>query len=347
MGSLPLNGTNTTTTTTTTTAAAATTASSSSSPHQARHALYLVGQNVTHTIAPPMHDHIATQLLDLPGTWSFTARECPSVEDALALLRGPDLAGGVVTMPYKKTIMPLLDGLDDLCVRIGACNCVYLTPEGTLRGTNTDWRGIKGCLLGASGGSPGGDPSGKGKPALVIGAGGASRAAVYALGLEMGCTRIYVINRDEGEVADLVADVARMAPPESRSRSRSSLEMVHVQSVEQARTLESPHYVVGTVPDFEPQTPQERSARSVLEVFLRAKAEKAVFLDMCFKPRLTRQIKLARKYGWRTVEGTEIIGHQIEEQWRLWTGRVLSASQQEEAWRVLRGEAEGSKAINF
>jgi quinate dehydrogenase len=211
-----------------------------------------------------------------------------------------------------------------------------------LRGTNTDWRGIKGCLLGASGGSPGGgDPSG-GKPALVIGAGGASRAAVYALGLEMGCTRIYVINRDEGEVRDLVADVmGRMAPPESR------LEMVHVQSVEQARTLESPHYVVGTVPDFEPQTPEERSARSVLEVFLQAKAEKGVFLDMCFKPRVTRQIKLARKYGWRTVEGTEIIGHQIEEQWRLWTGRVLSGSQQEEAWRVLRGEAERSKAINF
>jgi quinate dehydrogenase len=75
--------------------------------------------------------------------------------------------------------------------------------------------------------------------------------------------------------------------------------------------------------------------------------EKGVFLDMCFKPRVTRQIKLARRYGWRTVEGTEIIGHQIEEQWRLWTGRVLTGPQQEEAWAVLRTEAEASRAINF
>jgi quinate dehydrogenase len=308
----------------------------SSDPDQTHHALYLVGQHVTHTIAPPMHNHIATQLLHLPGTWSFTPRECTSVEDALALLRGPAFAGGVVTMPYKKTIMPLLDGLDDLCVRIGACNCVYLTPQRTLRGTNTDWRGIRGCLLGASSGHPG-----QGKPALIIGAGGASRAAVYALGVEMGCTRIYVINRDDGEVGDLAADVGRMAPPES------GLEIVHVQSVEQAGALESPYYVVGTVPDFEPQTPEERSARDVLEVFLQGNVEKGVFLDMCFKPRVTRQIKLARKYGWTTVEGTEIIGHQIEEQWRLWTGSVLTGSQQEEAWRVLRREAEASKAINF
>jgi quinate dehydrogenase len=117
--------------------------------------------------------------------------------------------------------------------------------------------------------------------------------------------------------------------------------------------LESPYYVVGTVPDFEPQTPEERDARDILEIFFaNARQEegdggKGVILDMCFKPRVTRQIKLAKEYGWRTVEGTEVIGHQIEEQWRLWTGRVLTKGQQEEAWRVLRREAEESKAINF
>ena len=318
------------------------------------HALYIVGQNVTHTIAPPMHDFIASSaLLDLPGTWSFTPQECPSAAAAISLLRAPSCAGAVVTMPYKKTIMPLLDELDDLCVRIGACNGVYLVPDPSggagqrrLRGTNTDWRGIQGCLLGANV-----TGAGVGRPALIIGAGGASRAAVYALGVEMGVAVIYVINRDEDEVRDLVADVERMMPA-----SESKLEIVHVRSVEQARTLENPYYIVGTVPDFEPQTPEERKAKEMLEVFFAAAAseqtgledvEKGVFLDMCFKPRVTRQIKLARKYGWRTVEGTEIIGHQIEEQWRLWTGRVLTKGQQEEAWRVLRAQAEESKAINF
>jgi len=319
--------------------------SSSTTQH---HALYHVGQNVTHTIAPPMHDFIAS-LLHLPGTWSFLPCECASVQDAATLLRSPECAGGVITMPYKKTIMPLLDELDELCVRIGACNCVYLTPEGKLRGSNTDWRGIKGCILGGSGG---GDAGGKGEgmPGLIVGAGGASRAAVYALGVEMGVSRIYVINRDEEEVRELVVDAARMAPS---AGSSSGLEVVHVRSMEQARGLGRPYYVVGTVPDFEPQTPEERNTRDILEIFFAKGAQeegavrKGVFLDMCFKPRVTRQIKLAKKYGWRTVEGTEVIGHQIEEQWRLWTGRVLTKGQQEEAWRLLRREAEGSKAINF
>jgi quinate dehydrogenase len=294
-----------------------------------------------------MHDFIAS-LLHLPGTWSFLPCECASVQDAATLLRSPECAGGVVTMPYKKTIMPFLDELDELCVRIGACNCVYLTPEGRLRGSNTDWRGIKGCFLDGGGGDEGG--KGDGMPGLIIGAGGASRAAVYALGVEVGVSRIYVINRDEEEVRELVVDAARMVPS---AGSASGLEIVHVRSVEQARGLESPYYVVGTVPDFEPQTSEERNARDILEIFFaNARQEegdggKGVFLDMCFKPRVTRQIKLAKEYGWRTVEGTEVIGHQIEEQWRLWTGRVLTKGQQEEAWRVLRREAEESKAINF
>lgn len=127
--------------------------------------LYLAGIGVTHSIAPPMHDCIARSL---GYDWKFIAQECPTVQDMMALFRAPSFAGGVVTMPYKQTIMPHLDALDDLAIVLGACNNVYRTPNGKLRGTNTDWRGIKGCLLNAS-------EKGRGKPALIVGAGGASR----------------------------------------------------------------------------------------------------------------------------------------------------------------------------
>jgi quinate dehydrogenase len=296
-----------------------------------RSSLYIVGINVTHTIAPPMHDHIA-RALHLP--YVFTPQECPSVEDALHLFRQPSFAGGVVTMPYKKSIMPYLDEMDDLAIKLGATNNVYLTPAGKLRGTNTDWRGIKGCLLEVS-------DLGKRKPALIIGAGGASRAAVYALFAELDCQPIYVINRDQQEVVDLIEDVQGMVKAEARP------EIVHVQSIEQAQSLPSPYYIVGTVPDFEPSTNEEILARDMLEAFLEKTAAKGILLDMCFKPRVTRNIKLARKHAWQTVDGTGIIGHQIEEQWRLWTGRILSREEQEDAWRVLKDAAEASSAINF
>jgi quinate dehydrogenase len=301
---------------------------------------YIVGINVLHTIAPPMHDHVAQKFLHLP--WTFTPQECPTVDTAMTLFRQPEFAGGIVTMPYKKSIMPRLDRLDDLCKIIGACNCVYLDNDETgkkiLRGTNTDWRGIKGCLSSA-------DPAstGSGKPALIIGAGGASRAAVYALFVDLNCSPIYVINRDDGEVTDLLSDVRNMTSP----TAQRSPDIIHIKSREQAMRLASPYYIVGTIPDFEPTTSDEIKAREILTAFLEKAEAKGVFLDMCYKPRVTRQIKLATSTGWLTVEGTGIIGHQIHEQYRLWAGADLSEVEQESARKVLREKAESSPGINF
>jgi quinate dehydrogenase len=100
---------------------------------------YLVSIGVTHSIAPPMHKYI-TQHLGLD--WQLISQEYLTVEDAMKIFRKPTFAGGVVTMPYKSTIMKHFDGLDEYAVKIGACNNVYHTADGSLRGTNTDWRGI-------------------------------------------------------------------------------------------------------------------------------------------------------------------------------------------------------------
>jgi quinate dehydrogenase len=300
--------------------------------------LYLAGIHVTHSIAPPMHNFISKSL-DLP--WTFISQECPTIQCVLDIFRAPTFAGGVVTMPYKKEIMSHLDELDPLATTLGACNNVYLTKEGKLRGTNTDWRGIKGCLLS---GTPSKQNSGKGKPALIIGAGGASRAAVYALFAELECAEIYVVNRDAQEVADLLKDAQAYASNSSRQPK-----LTHITSVEQAASLPAPYYVVGTVPDFEAKTEDEIKARKMLETFLGTE-ERGVLLDMCFKPRNTRILKLARASSWVTVDGTGVIGHQIEEQWRLWAGAGEDGKKivpQEEAWEILRKEAEESTAINF
>lgn len=59
-------------------------------------------------------------------------------------------------------------------------------------------------------------------------------------------------------------------------------------------------------------------------------------------------IKLGEKLGWPCVEGTHIIGYQIEEQWRLWAGEEsILKLDREGAWDVLLQAAEESKGINF
>ena len=75
-----------------------------------RNFLCLAGIGVTHSIAPPMHQYISASIGH--PTWQFHNVECPTVEDMMAIFRAPNFAGGVVTMPYKKTVMSHLDGID-------------------------------------------------------------------------------------------------------------------------------------------------------------------------------------------------------------------------------------------
>ncbi|KAF3035794.1 hypothetical protein E8E12_003587 [Didymella heteroderae] len=296
-----------------------------------RKGLHLVGVGVGHSIAPTMHNFI-TASLNLP--WTFHATECPTLDSLLALARNPETAGLVVTMPYKTTIMPHLDALDDLAVQIGACNNVYRDANNPsrLRGTNTDWLGIKGSLLEKS---PDHQPV-LNRPALIVGAGGASRAAVYALHTQFKASVIYILNRDEQEVNDLEADSKRLP---------NLPQVVHVKA-DQVEGLETPYYIVGTVPDFEPKTPEELNVQALLREFL-GREDKGVLLDMCFKPRRTRMIEAAEASGWACVEGTRVIAYQIETQYRLWAGenvaRQLDAAKARE---VLRVEAERSPGIN-
>ncbi|KAJ5112696.1 hypothetical protein N7532_000741 [Penicillium argentinense] len=298
--------------------------------------LHLVGIGVTHSIAPNMHNYIANSL---GLSWEFYATECPTTEELVKLAKDPTTAGLVVTMPYKSSILQHLDEKDELVSAVGACNNVYY-KNGSPRqicGTNTDWRGIHGCLL-EKGRRRERPSSTRTAPALVIGAGGASRAAIYALTEHLHSPSIYILNRDDDEVVNLIRDSENLP---------TIPKIVHIKTLDQAEKLLDPYYVVGTVPDLEPKTESELMVASIMKHFL-SRPKKGVLLDMCFKPRRTRLIKLAEGLGWPCVEGTHVIGYQIEEQWRLWAGEDLCRKlDREGAWKVLLKSAEESKGINF
>lgn len=253
-------------------------------------------------------------------------------------------------MPYKQAIISELDEVEPLVQLLGACNNVHLTADGRLRGSNTDWRGVKGCLV--SGEKVMIEKKGEtqhekiDKVGMIFGAGGASRAAVYALSVELKCKEIYMVNRDDDEVKSLItsteayANFPGLTPPK----------IVHLTTLPSS-SLPTPHYIVGAVPDFAPSTPTEILCRDILVTFL-DRADKGVILDMCYTPRNTRTLKLARERGWECVDGIGVIGGQMEEQWRLWVSAGEEASgvgevPVDEAWKMLMEGAEKSTAINF
>jgi quinate dehydrogenase len=75
---------------------------------------------------------------------------------------------------------------------------------------------------------------------MVIGAGGASRAAIYALLVHLDCSVVYLVNRDTKKAEQIVEDMTRRG-------FRQNLSVIVVESVDQARTLSAPVYSVGWV----------------------------------------------------------------------------------------------------
>lgn len=275
----------------------------------ARTSLYIAGGPGGNSIGPAVHEHIARSLgLD----WTCVFLRLSSIDDVMRLFRAPSFAGGIVTMPHKRTVIALLDHCDELVTMLGACNFVYRARNGELHGTNTDWVGIQNAIKARE------TDLVAGRIAMVYGAGGASRAAIYALWAGLKCSRIYLVNRDDQETAELLQNIHQHG-------DSYRPEVIHVQSVSQAMKLPSPHYVVATVPDFEPHTPGEIEARNILVEFLRRNdAAKGLLLDMCYHPPVTRNIQLAKQFGWRFIQGFTVVAHQFALQWKLWTGRAIN-----------------------
>lgn len=115
--------------------------------------------------------------------------EMASLDGLRRWVEAEGISGFNVTIPYKQTILPLLDAVDDMAAEIGAVNCVSVV-HGLLVGHNTDAPAFMATLAG--------EPS-LGK-ALILGTGGAARAVAYALG-QMGVEHVFASR--EPQTADV------------------------------------------------------------------------------------------------------------------------------------------------
>ncbi|GAA6054847.1 hypothetical protein JCM3770_004103 [Rhodotorula araucariae] len=272
----------------------------------------LFGMPLHGTYAPFLHNTI-TRLAGVPR--KYTTMESTDMDAFLAYLRSDECAGSAVTMPHKVAICQHLDELTEDGRNIGACNTVIIRkgPNGErkLVGHNTDSVGVRESLLHADDSHV---KSGKIRPGAVLGAGGACRAAVYALTQWLNCSPIYVVNRDDDEVERFISDFAKASTDTFRP------ELVHVKTVEQAEALAAPAYIVSAVPAFPPTTPEEKQARAVSEVLF-SKPEKGVVLEMAYHPEIwTELAQIAKDAGWKVVTGEQAMIWQGIEQQLLWLG---------------------------
>ena len=137
----------------------------------------LIGEHLSHSFSPVIHKMLADYEYELEEI-------APS--DIDSFLKTADFLGINVTIPYKQTVIPYLDYIDEGAQAIGAVNTV-VKRDGKLYGYNTDFYGMK-MLFNHAGIDP------RGKKAAILGSGGTSKTAVAVLA-SLGAAEILRVGR--------------------------------------------------------------------------------------------------------------------------------------------------------
>jgi 3-dehydroquinate dehydratase/shikimate dehydrogenase len=264
-----------------------------------RTALYgIVGSHAAMSLSPAMQN-AAFQAKHVNA--AFLPCQTSRIRDFLTFARQMKFQGFSVTMPYKRAIMSHLDWLDPLAKRIGACNTVAI-QKGQWMGWNTDAAAVVEVLakrLRLSG-----------SRILILGAGGAARAAAYALRAE-GAELLISARRP-----NVTERLAKMVS--AQSIPWDGIDNLDVDAVVNATP-------VGMLPHAE-ASPLDLSRLRVRVVF-----------DMVYFPLETRLLAEARSRGLTAISGLEMLVAQGARQFEIWTGLAAPRALMEQAVRQALG----------
>jgi len=242
----------------------------------------------------------------------YLALHAKTLKDLLTCIREIPIHGISVTMPYKEAILAHLDNSDSHTTKIGACNTVVRAQDGKLYGFNTDTAGVVRPLerrLNTI----------EGARILVIGAGGAARAAVF--GLKERGAEVYIMNRSAGRAKKLAHQAHARIMKRQELRKMAFDVIINATPVGMGNSRETP------------LQEKEINARYVF--------------DMIYDPAETRLLKLAQERGAQIIPGIEMFVHQAARQFEIWTGkpapwdemlRVVLLAQQDRASRSSSGK---------
>ncbi len=243
----------------------------------------IIGDPVNHSLSPIMHN-IAFKELKIKAVYGAFPVKKENLKKAVEGIRALGIKGLSVTIPHKEKIMEFLDEIDRVALEIGAVNTV-VNKDGYLKGYNTDWIGVLKAFTKN-------DVEIKDKKIVIIGAGGASKAVIYAVKTG-GAKEIEVYNRTFEKAKILEEKFGIIAKPWQELKKASGDIIIQTTSVG-LKSWESP------VDE---------------EVLSRFK----VAMDIVYTPLKTRFLSLAEKYA-KVIDGLQMLLYQGIEQFRLWTG---------------------------
>ncbi|NPA91777.1 MAG: shikimate dehydrogenase [Chloroflexi bacterium] len=276
----------------------------------------IIGWPVEHSLSPVMHN---AAFHHRGMNWAYVPLPVPPdrLRDAVRGLRALGFRGANVTIPHKQAVIPLVDSITPEAQAVGAVNTIVVESDGRMWGTNTDVLGFWSDLQAH-------DVQVEGERVLVLGAGGAARAVVYALA--RAGAQVTIANRTPARAVALARHMHHMLP----ARAFRVVEWT-VQDL--ARAAEEHTILVNTTSvGMWPEVDASPWPTGVGFGRIR------VVYDVIYRPQETRLLQHARAWGCKTIGGLGMLVRQGAEAWRLWTDQVPPVQVMEEA--VRRGLAE-------
>ena len=251
----------------------------------------------------------------------YLGLQTSKADDLFKLAREVPIQGMSITMPLKQDVMPLLERTDPLSAKIGAVNTILRAQDGKFYGFNTDVAGIVSPLERRL--------SLKGAKVLVLGAGGAARAAVF------GCcdkgAEVSILNRTP-ETAQKLARQAGAKAIKREAVAKMTFDVI-INATPVGMAGVGKHASGGSAKSA-PASPLEANEINARYVF-----------DLVYNPIETPLLRLARQKGIPVITGVEMFVQQGARQFEIWTGKPAP---EEEMLRVvlhaLRQGSEGAAA---
>lgn len=252
----------------------------------------VIGWPVSHSRSPRLHGYWLREY-GIDGAYLPMPVPPDRVGDALRALPLLGFAGTNVTVPHKEAALAAVDEADAMARRIGAVNTITVLEDGRLSGTNTDGFGF---LENLAAGAPGWPAD---RPALVLGAGGASRAIIVAL-IDSGIPEIVICNRTVARATALANEFGAPCRVEAWDR--------------RGACMDDAGLLVNT-------TTLGMTGEAPLDISIERLPDDAVVTDLVYVPLMTPLLQAAAARGLRIVDGLGMLLHQARPGFAAWFGR--------------------------
>jgi shikimate dehydrogenase len=270
----------------------------------------LIGYPIKHSISP-YFQQAALDYYRLDIRYEAWETSPAQLRDIVNGLRKPQKVGANVTVPYKETVLPLLDEVDDLASSIGAVNTI-VKKDDRLLGFNTDAYGFIEALDKEGHFDP------EGKQVVILGAGGVARAVSFALVQRKVASLAItdgIFERTSALVENLVS-YTKVASPSSKDL-KPDLNAFQWQNLSSAEIFNNCDLIVHCTTIGMKDSPQEGQSPLSLEVI----PKNILVYDVVYNPWLTPLLRLAQKAGANILGGLPMLVYQGAASFKLWIGR--------------------------